>query len=140
MSIVNEIKTISYLSNSSKLKGEEIEELLIDTKNNNNRLGISGVLIYANETFFQVIEGKADQVESLFAKIESDKRHFNVLKLFEITTLNKKFERFNFKYISNRNDRVTNALTDFIEINDNFDEKAYTILIEKTKNLLNESM
>jgi len=139
MQIQNEIKTISYLSNSSKLKGEEIEALLINIKDNNNRLGIGGVLIYSNETFFQVIEGDADQVESLFLKIKSDSRHFNVLKLFEIRTTHKKFKRFNFKYIDHHNEGVTNILMDFIKINDNFNNETHTMLVEKANFLLHES-
>ncbi|KZS41118.1 hypothetical protein AWE51_23495 [Aquimarina aggregata] len=51
--------TISYVSSASeKLTIEDIEMLMIDTKVNNNRNNIRGILVYIDRNFFQIIEGE----------------------------------------------------------------------------------
>ncbi|WP_019946446.1 BLUF domain-containing protein [Hymenobacter aerophilus] len=51
-------------------------------RTNNSRLGITGILLYSNEgDFMQVLEGEQAQVDALFAGIELDSRHRNIIKL-----------------------------------------------------------
>ena len=74
---------VTYLSretNSFSARG--LVELLEHCKNNNPALGVTGMLMYANGTFLQTLEGEAETVEILLAKIERDKRHhgFQVIK------------------------------------------------------------
>jgi len=130
------IQTICYISNSSKLKDEEIEDLLVESKTNNNRIGIGGVLIYTNETFFQILEGNKTDVDSLFEKIAIDKRHFNVFKIFEIETSIKKFDRFNSNYIKSNDQSVTTNLLSFLENNDGNNIMNHEKLVEKAECLL----
>ncbi|WP_298546820.1 BLUF domain-containing protein [uncultured Aquimarina sp.] len=139
MQTSKEIKTISYLSNSSKLDREEIEELLIDTMTNNNKIGIGGVLIYSNDTFFQIIEGHVEDVDRLFTKIELDKRHFNVFKIFDKKVSIKKFKRFSFNYIENNDEKISNELISFLEIEDNFGDETHEMLVGKVKTLIKDS-
>lgn len=42
---------------------------------NNALCGISGLLLYANRTFMQVLEGEATSVNECLAKIKADPRH-----------------------------------------------------------------
>lgn len=49
--------------------------LLLKARENNRRLGVSGLLVHKDGSFFQVLEGNKDVVESLFALISRDKRH-----------------------------------------------------------------
>ncbi|WP_299210841.1 BLUF domain-containing protein [uncultured Aquimarina sp.] len=139
MQTTEEIRTISYLSNSSKLDSEEIEELLIDTMTNNNKIGIGGILIYSNDTFFQIIEGYTKDIDRLFAKIELDKRHFNVFKIFDRKVSIKKFERFSFSYIRVEDEKISNELMSFLEIGDNFGDETHEMLVGKVKNLIKDS-
>jgi hypothetical protein len=53
----------------------ELAELLQAARANNARLGLTGMLLYAEGSFFQVLEGPADVVDALYAKIERDRRH-----------------------------------------------------------------
>jgi hypothetical protein len=74
---------VTYLSretDSFSVRG--LVELLEHCKNNNPALGVTGMLMYANGTFLQTLEGEAETVEILLAKIERDKRHhgFQVIK------------------------------------------------------------
>ena len=74
---------VTYLSRETdSFSARGLVELLEHCKNNNPALGVTGMLMYANGTFLQTLEGEAETVEILLAKIERDKRHhgFQVIK------------------------------------------------------------
>lgn len=55
-----------------------LESILQQSRRNNPRLGITGLLCFAGGTFIQVIEGGRDQVCELLNAIIRDDRHMNV--------------------------------------------------------------
>lgn len=55
--------------------------LLRGARANNTRLGITGMLLYQDGSFLQVIEGLEPVVETLLQKIHRDERHTNVKTL-----------------------------------------------------------
>lgn len=68
-----------YTSAARKnLKAEELVELLQGSRERNVDRGLTGMLLYAEGSFFQVLEGEADAVDALYAKIERDQRHDQV--------------------------------------------------------------
>jgi len=74
---------VTYLSRETdSFSARGLVELLEHCKNNNPALGVTGMLMYANGTFLQTLEGEAETVETLLTKIERDKRHhgFQVIK------------------------------------------------------------
>lgn len=85
--------TITYVSTASPdLKEEDTKNLLVSAKNINILNGISGILIYSDGNFFQIIEGEKQKVKKLFNKIKRDPRHYNLIKL-----LDKSIEAFSFE-------------------------------------------
>jgi len=60
---------------------EEIIALLEVARANNSQLGITGILLYDNGSFFQVLEGEPSVVQSLYDKIGTDNRHRAVSKI-----------------------------------------------------------
>lgn len=74
---------ISYVSTCDLNSREEIEKLLEQTQISNLKKNISGILLFSEGNFFQVIEGEEDQIKSLFSAISSDERHHNLIKIFE---------------------------------------------------------
>ncbi len=60
---------------------EEIIALLEVARANNSQLGITGILLYDNGSFFQVLEGEPSVVQSLYDKIGADNRHRAVSKI-----------------------------------------------------------
>lgn len=60
-----------------------LRELLDDSRVRNERAGITGMLLYADGSFFQVIEGPAEAVSELFARIVADRRHEHVTRIIE---------------------------------------------------------
>ena len=74
--------SIIYASSAVKLfTNEEIIELLQKSQENNEKIGITGMLLYNDGNFIQVIEGPDDAVRALYNKIKQDSRHDNVVLL-----------------------------------------------------------
>lgn len=59
----------------------ELDELLSVARRNNNKLGITGMLLYEKGSFFQILEGASEAMEPLYQKISADKRHSRITKL-----------------------------------------------------------
>lgn len=77
------IYAICYVSDASmELKNEDLTLLYEQTVQNNYRLDVTGVLIYKDGSFFQILEGKKQTLISLFEKIKMDTRHSHVITLF----------------------------------------------------------
>lgn len=54
---------------------EDLVELLRRARENNESLGVTGMLLFHDGSFIQVLEGPPDVVDALFSKIASDPRH-----------------------------------------------------------------
>ena len=62
---------------------EELIELLTTSRQNNEARQITGMLLYCDGQFIQVIEGPRGDVQQLFEQIKVDSRYSSVLKLYE---------------------------------------------------------
>jgi hypothetical protein len=68
-----------YASAASRdFETQELAELLAVSRENNARLGLTGMLLYAEGSFFQVLEGEAHVVDAIYEKIGRDKRHVHM--------------------------------------------------------------
>lgn len=73
---------IIYASAASRtFETGKLAELLQASRENNARLGLTGMLLCAEGSFFQVLEGQSDAVDSLYARIERDQRHDQVTQI-----------------------------------------------------------
>jgi Sensors of blue-light using FAD len=72
-----------YCSASTKipLSSTELEVLLSECRRSNAKADVTGILLYQNGSFFQVLEGEGEKVEALFSRISSDKRHHQTKKI-----------------------------------------------------------
>ena len=61
----------------------ELAQLLSLARANNERLGVTGMLLYHDGSFLQVVEGDSAVVEVLFERIGRDKRHHRVVPLLK---------------------------------------------------------
>lgn len=67
---------IIYISAASPDFDEnELTDLLLKARINNTKLGITGMLLYHERSFVQVLTGPEEKVMPLFNKIGKDKRH-----------------------------------------------------------------
>lgn len=53
----------------------DLEDLLATSRENNARAGITGMLLYKDGNFMQVLEGDEEAVRELYDKIAADPRH-----------------------------------------------------------------
>lgn len=60
---------------------EELQALLTQSRAWNSSHGLTGVLLYSNGEIMQVLEGSAEEVNSIFSRIARDYRHAHVVKL-----------------------------------------------------------
>ena len=60
---------------------QDIEELLLKSRQNNERINVHGILLYDEGSFFQVLEGEKDGVLDLFDRVSTDTRHDSVVKI-----------------------------------------------------------
>ena len=65
-------------SASSSFREHEIPGLLAQIRQNNEALGVTGMLLYIEGSFFQVLEGPPDVVDALIRKIQTDPRHTRI--------------------------------------------------------------
>lgn len=71
-----------YHSTASQLMSEEtLEQLLSQSQENNKANNISGLLIYDDGSFIQVIEGSEKDLTNLLAKLYKDPRHKNFYEM-----------------------------------------------------------
>ncbi len=59
----------------------ELVELLEQSRQNNSRLEVTGMMLYKDGDFMQVLEGEEPVVRKLMATIDADPRHTGVIKL-----------------------------------------------------------
>jgi len=65
-----------YMSTASKpMTYDALTDLLSDARLHNVHNGITGMLLYQQDTFMQMLEGEEGDVRSLYARISQDKRH-----------------------------------------------------------------
>ncbi|MDO8937992.1 MAG: BLUF domain-containing protein [Methylicorpusculum sp.] len=73
-----------YVSSAIKpLSKSDLLDLLIQSRENNTKKGISGMLLYKDGNFMQVLEGEESAVRSLFEVIIRDSRHRGSIVLLE---------------------------------------------------------
>ena len=59
------------------LLDSDLDAILESARSNNERLGVTGVLILSDGVFFQAIEGEAEVLDELLERILADQRHEN---------------------------------------------------------------
>lgn len=69
------------LAGSPEEVAAEIAAILAAARRNNQRLGITGALLFSEGQFAQVLEGPQAAVEEIFESIECDSRHAGVTLL-----------------------------------------------------------
>jgi hypothetical protein len=73
------LSQLIYVSNRKPFCGQEgIDRILASCQKNNPILNITGLLLYSNNKFIQVLEGEHDAINDLYNKIKMDTCHDQV--------------------------------------------------------------
>ena len=70
---------------------EQLVALLQEAREVNGSRDITGLLLYREGSFFQILEGPEQAVRQIFGRIEADPRHEQVRVLFTPETQNREF-------------------------------------------------
>ncbi len=96
---MSDIFQIVYLSESTIKIGErELLSLLARARENNAKLGITGLLYFNAGHFLQMLEGPEDLVLAVYQKISKDQRHNNLKLIFEGIGNNRFFHQWTMGY------------------------------------------
>ena len=110
------IKTICYISDSLEHESmDKLKALYTKAKANNLTHNITGILIYKNQNFLQVLEGEEMKVNETFSKIKSDSRHKNIFKVINTSIDQRIFEDYNFGFTIIDNKRGLKNLNEYLE-------------------------
>lgn len=112
---------ITYISSSARpINQNGLEDILVKSRKNNNEVGITGMLIYHNDTFLQVLEGDEEKVDTLMSKIKKDGRHTDCRIVSKKKIQQREYGDWNmgFKLLSEKDFRTTKTIEGFNQ--DNF--------------------
>lgn len=71
---------IIYLSYAvAPFTNAQLQQLLTRARRRNTELGVTGILLYGNERFVQILEGEEYIVQELYERIKQDPRHTNLI-------------------------------------------------------------
>lgn len=77
------LTAVAYLSSSATLLSEaELEALLLQARSFNRSVGVSGVLLHHDGSFFQYFEGPDAAVAQVYERIHRSKRHHTIFELY----------------------------------------------------------
>jgi hypothetical protein len=81
-----------YVSSAvRRLTDDDLELLLRESRENNVRVGITGLLLYKDGNFMQLLEGTKEAVLAIMEKIKKDPRHQGVKVVLEEEKQNRDF-------------------------------------------------
>lgn len=79
--------SLVYVSTAtSLLSKEDLVKLLTKSMEKNRRLNVTGMLLYKEGNFLQLIEGECKVVTALFDEIKVDPRHYDAIVLLNEET------------------------------------------------------
>jgi FAD-dependent sensor of blue light len=78
------MRQLLYASNTSRdFSDAMLTEILAASRRNNAACGVTGILLYVDGGFMQVLEGDDRAVSDTFMRIQADKRHWNTTILLD---------------------------------------------------------
>ncbi len=92
---------------------QELEDILQISRQNNRRDQITGLLLYRNDCFIQVLEGPEQKVEQAYQRICRDSRHYEVFTLYDSPVLNRDFPQWAMAFNGDQSEPIE-GLSDFL--------------------------
>lgn len=87
-----------YLSDLTNGQESELASILESAVRHNTEDHITGMLLYAEGNFLQVLEGEKDRVHATYARICKDPRHRNLVELTEEEVPERQFSDWSMGY------------------------------------------
>lgn len=114
---------IVYISSAKLgLTHGEILNIVEDSRVNNEKIGLTGLLLFNSGNFMQLVEGEESVVNGLFRKIEKDRRHTDIKLLLKEPITHRNFSDWTmgFKNIEKLKETNPALLNSFLNDDLNF--------------------
>ncbi|MEL7490531.1 MAG: BLUF domain-containing protein [Pseudomonadota bacterium] len=93
------LQTIVYASaETAPMTAVALHSLLTKARAHNRRNGITGMLVYAEGNFMQVIEGPREALDATLRRIHTDQRHTGIIELFRGSIKERAFGEWSMGY------------------------------------------
>jgi Sensors of blue-light using FAD len=91
--------SLVYVSSSiQQLTGDEILDILRTARQKNERMDITGMLLYKDGNFMQALEGPRAQIENLMGSIGRDRRHRGLIQLVNKPIPDRQFAKWSMAF------------------------------------------
>jgi hypothetical protein len=95
MNTKTSIYQLMYLSHTPHdVSDEQINNILIASRRNNMRDSITGLLIYHNQLFMQILEGDKNDVQRCYERVLNDPRHGSPSIIWEEEVADRSFPQW----------------------------------------------
>jgi hypothetical protein len=111
--------SVVYVSSeATRLTDRDLEDLLIQCRRENATRGITGLLLFKDGNFMQLLEGEQNAVLVTLARIKNDVRHRNITVLMEEETSGREFANWSMAYRKLNSDTPVDVpgYSDFLEV------------------------
>ena len=93
------LQALTYVSSArAPMKDAGLQQLLQRARANNQREGVTGVLLYADGNFMQYIEGQPEALQRVYAIIRADRKHHGLIELFSEQVSERAFSDWTMAY------------------------------------------
>ena len=109
-------RQLVYMSRAVKLmSSDELLGLLRQARARNAYLGITGMLLYKDQSFLQLLEGPDHAVNDVYQSILADERHTRMKSLLDTKVEHRAFKRWSmgFQNLDLKEGPLPEAYTDF---------------------------
>ncbi len=86
-----------------EMNDQDLTELLIQSRDKNRRLNITGILVYHNREFMQLLEGTHQAIFDLYETIIKDERHKRVLLHWDGEIDKRNFTEWSMAFLNTKN-------------------------------------
>ena len=86
------------LASSANVQAE-VDQILAQSRRNNEMVGVTGALMFSSGYFGQVLEGPQAAVEATFERIQQDPRHGDVALLEFVPTASRSFDSWAMAFV-----------------------------------------
>jgi hypothetical protein len=110
---------VVYVSSAVRhLSTNELADILTKSREKNEKLGLTGMLLYKDGNFIQILEGEKESVLELYESIQNDPRHKGIITLLKGETPRREFPDWSMGF-KDLNDPAVHAIPGYNEIMNN---------------------
>lgn len=96
---MSRIRQLIYVSAARQpFSPDQLDRLLEQSRTHNGRSGLTGLLLYEDGSFLQLLEGPEEAVRTTFSRIAKDPRHHRVITVHEVDVSERSFPDWSMGY------------------------------------------